>query len=108
MILFIIFAVPIGSVLFAFCAVMLGLFLGFGIGGVAMVSAGVVLIGNGLANLSAGYGIVCLFSGSGLIVAAIGIFFIIFAVNCGFRAVPAVFRGLKGLFRKLTERGQAA
>ena len=106
-ILLIIFAVPIGSMLFAFCVLMFGLFAGFGISGVAMVAAGVVLIGNGITNAAVSSGIALLFSGSGLIVTALGIFFIVFAVNCGFRAVPAVFRGMLGLLRRLTGRRAA-
>ncbi len=107
LILLIIFALPISGMLLAFCVLMLGLFAGFGIGGVAMVAAGVVLIGNGITNAAVSSGIALLFSGAGLIVAAFGIFFIVFAVNCGFRAVPSVFRGVTGLLRRLTGRRAA-
>lgn len=107
LILLIIFALPISGILLAFCVLMLGLFAGFGIGGVAMVAAGVVLIGNGITNAAVSSGIALLFSGAGLIVAAFGIFFIVFAVNCGFRAVPSVFRGITGLLRRLTGRRAA-
>ncbi len=102
LILLIIFALPISGMLLAFCVLMLGLFAGFGIGGVAMV-----LIGNGITNAAVSSGIALLFSGAGLIVAAFGIFFIVFAVNCGFRAVPSVFRGVTGLLRRLTGRRAA-
>ena len=98
--LLIFIGIPIGGpILLAFCMVMLGFFIGFGVGGVGMVAGGVVLFGNGIANISLSSGIALLLSGSGLVVAAIGIFFIIFAMNCGFRAVPAVFRWITKLFR---------
>ena len=73
----------------------------FGIGGVAMVAAGVALIGSGMANMAFGTGIAMMCIGAGLIVAAIGILFIVFAVNCAFRAIPSIIRGCVSLARRL-------
>ncbi len=102
LLLLIFVGIPIaGPILLAFCLVMLGFFVGFGVGGVGMVACGVVLIGNGIINISLSSGIALLLFGSGLVVAAIGILFIIFAMNCGFRAVPAVFRWIAKMFRSV-------
>ncbi len=102
LLLLIFVGIPIvGPILLAFCLVMLGFFVGFGVGGVGMVACGVVLIGNGIINISLSSGIALLLFGSGLVVAAIGILFIIFAMNCGFRAVPAVFRWIAKTFRSV-------
>ncbi len=102
LLLLIFVGIPIaGPILLAFCLVMLGFFVGFGVGGVGMVACGVILIGNGIINISLSSGIALLLFGSGLVVAAIGILFIIFAMNCGFRAVPAVFRWIAKTFRSV-------
>lgn len=104
-ILALVFGIPfLCPVLLAFICVMGGFFIGFGIGGIALVAGGVALVGNALANASAGMGLLCLFSGGGLILAAVGILFIVFAVNCAFRAIPALFRGIRRIFAALRGR----
>ncbi len=91
-------------IILVFVCLMGGFFLGFGIGGVALVAGGVTLIGSALGNISLGVGFACLFSGGGLILTAIGILFIVFAVNCAFRVIPALFRGIWRIFMALTGR----
>lgn len=99
------FGIPIlCPILIALICMMGGFFIGFGVGGVGLVAGGVVLVGSAIANASAGMGLLCLFSGGGLILAAIGIFFIVFAVNCAFRAIPAFFRGIRHVVLALRGR----
>lgn len=105
----IVIVLPIAfTLLFAFSVVMLAFFIGFGIGGITMVAGGVVLIGNGVTNTAVGLGIPFVLSGAGLIVAAIGILFIVFAVNCAFRAIPAMYHACVTLVRGLPGRRNAA
>ena len=72
-------------------------FLAFGLGGIGLITAGVVVIGSALTHLSVGSGLVCLLSGGGLILTAFGILFIVFAINCAFRAIPSLFRGIRNI-----------
>lgn len=104
-VLALLFGIPVlCPILIAFICVMGGFFIGFGIGGVGLVAGGVALVGSALANASAGMGLLFLFSGGGLILTAIGIFFIVFAVNCAFRAIPALFRGIRRVVLALRGR----
>lgn len=102
-ILFLIFiGVPVlMPLIFAVFAVLLTFFLGFGIGGVAMISGGVVLIGMGVSSITISAGIGMLLSGAGLVVAAIGILFVVLAVNCAFRAIPGIIKGCTACIKRL-------
>ena len=91
-------------ILIAAICMMGGFFVGFGIGGMALVAGGVALLGNAFTFMSVGSGLVCLLSGGGLILAALGILFIVFAVNCAFRAIPALFRGIRNIVLSLRGR----
>lgn len=101
-ILALVIGIPVlGPLLIAFCVLMLGFFIGFGVGGVCLIAGGITVLGNALADFSVGTGLVCVLSGGGLILTALGILFVVFAVNCAFRALPAAFRGIRGLMRRL-------
>lgn len=91
-------------ILLAIIFMMGGFFVGFGIGGMALIAGGVALLGNAFTFMSVGGGLVCLLSGGGLILAALGILFIVFAVNCAFRAIPALFRGIRNIVLSLRGR----
>ncbi len=97
-ILALVFGLPIiCPVLLAFICMMGCFFLAFGLGGIGLITAGVVVIGSALTHLSIGSGLVCLLSGGGLILTAFGILFIVFAINCAFRAIPSLFRGIRNI-----------
>ncbi|MDE7327306.1 MAG: DUF1700 domain-containing protein [Lachnospiraceae bacterium] len=91
-------------ILFAFICMMGCFFFFFGIGGISLVAVGVALVGNSLAHISVGSGLVCLLSGGGLVLTALGIIFIVFAVNCAFRAIPALCRGIRNIVLALRGR----
>lgn len=107
-ILAIVIGIPVLCPLFiAFSGLMLGFFIGFGVGGVCLIAGGITVLGNALADLSIGTGLVCVLSGGGLILTALGILFVVFAVNCAFRALPAVFRGIRSIYRRIFGRQEA-
>ncbi len=82
-----------------------GLFLGFGIGGVALMIAGVALGGVAVTGLSVNAGLGMLLLGVALVIAAIGLLLSAIAVCCGFRVIPSVIRGIVDLIRRLLGKG---
>lgn len=102
-----IFASPVLLGLFAAAVGLLigffGVIIGFGAAGLATVVAGISVVFAGIINCALFPMAGIVLAGAGLIVFALGILFIMFTVwLCGF-ALPAIFRGIKSLFRKKQE-----
>lgn len=92
------------SALFGIFMALFGITLGFGIGGIALLVVGVVLFFIGIVNLLhaplAGFALI----GAGLLVAALGILFLLLITFiCGF-VIPAVCKFVSTLFRAITHK----
>lgn len=85
---------------FALICVLFSIFVGFGIGGVALIAGGVACVGTGIGLTVASSGLTMIACGAGLMLAALGLFMIVAAVNCGFRAIPCIVRGVVSLLRR--------
>jgi len=86
------------SIVIGVIAAILGITFGFGIGGVTMICAGIVLFIAGLIQLSAPYtGLVLI--GGGLIVFGVGMLLVIACISICKYVLPAMMKGLVNLCR---------
>jgi len=107
LVLLCIFAIPIGlpiivstfSVAFAIIATIVGLFIGFGVSGIACIIGGIVLIVLGILKMIAIPLLGMLLCGSGLIVLGIGLLFVLLSVILCKNVLPALVKGFVSLCR---------
>lgn len=97
----------IGSVIAIAAAVLVSLFafvIGVGGGGIALIVAGIAMVGSGLFHIISTPFVGIALAGGGLLCLAIGILFIIATVLlCGY-AIPAVIKGIIWLCKKPFEK----
>lgn len=84
----------------------LGLIIGFGGAGIGLIIGGLVMTVMGIADMFFTPMAGMLLSGTGLILLAVGILFIMLTVwLCGW-AIPALCRGIAGLFKKALKKSK--